>query len=252
MAAVNPLGRDSVLGLKDIVRLVEDDLARVEEVFRAQVPLRRAAGGRDRPLHPGGRGQARAPGAAAARGPALRLPGRAGGDSGLHRRVHPHREPPARRHHRRGHHPPRPPQREQPLGQRHHRSPRRLPLHEVDGHGALAGQLADPAPPLRRDAPPHRGRDPRDRAERQPAASRRRTTSTRSAGRRPTSSPPAPASGRSSARWARSARAPSGATASTSASASRWWTTSSTSRRRRRRSASPWRTTCARARSPCP
>ncbi len=37
MAAVNPLGRDSVLGLKDIVRLVEDDLARVEEVFRAQV-----------------------------------------------------------------------------------------------------------------------------------------------------------------------------------------------------------------------
>jgi octaprenyl-diphosphate synthase len=37
LAAVNPLGRDGVLGLKDIVRLVEDDLARVEEVFRAQV-----------------------------------------------------------------------------------------------------------------------------------------------------------------------------------------------------------------------
>ena len=37
MAAVNPLGRDSVLGLKDIVRLVEDDLARVEEIFRSQV-----------------------------------------------------------------------------------------------------------------------------------------------------------------------------------------------------------------------
>jgi octaprenyl-diphosphate synthase len=37
VAAVNPLGRDSVLGLKDIVRLVEDDLGRVEEVFRSQV-----------------------------------------------------------------------------------------------------------------------------------------------------------------------------------------------------------------------
>jgi octaprenyl-diphosphate synthase len=37
VAAVNPLGRHSVLGLKDIVRLVEDDLARVEDVFRAQV-----------------------------------------------------------------------------------------------------------------------------------------------------------------------------------------------------------------------
>jgi octaprenyl-diphosphate synthase len=37
MAAVNPLGRTSVLGLKDIVRLVEDDLGKVEEVFRSQV-----------------------------------------------------------------------------------------------------------------------------------------------------------------------------------------------------------------------
>ena len=37
MAAVNPLGRSSVLGLKDIVRLVEDDLGKVEEVFRSQV-----------------------------------------------------------------------------------------------------------------------------------------------------------------------------------------------------------------------
>ena len=37
MAAVNPLGRASVLGLKDIVRLVEDDLGRVEELFRSQV-----------------------------------------------------------------------------------------------------------------------------------------------------------------------------------------------------------------------
>jgi octaprenyl-diphosphate synthase len=37
MAAVNPLGRSSVLGLKDIVRLVEDDLGRVEDVFRTQV-----------------------------------------------------------------------------------------------------------------------------------------------------------------------------------------------------------------------
>ncbi|HKZ31109.1 MAG TPA: polyprenyl synthetase family protein [Vicinamibacteria bacterium] len=34
---MNPLGRASVLGLKDIVRLVEDDLGRVEEVFRSQV-----------------------------------------------------------------------------------------------------------------------------------------------------------------------------------------------------------------------
>jgi octaprenyl-diphosphate synthase len=37
LAAVNPLRRGAVLGLKDIVRLVEDDLARVEDVFRAQV-----------------------------------------------------------------------------------------------------------------------------------------------------------------------------------------------------------------------
>ncbi len=37
MAAVNPLGRASVLGLRDIVRLVEDDLGKVEEVFRSQV-----------------------------------------------------------------------------------------------------------------------------------------------------------------------------------------------------------------------
>ena len=37
MAAVNPLGRRDVLELKDIVRLVEDDLARVESVFSEQV-----------------------------------------------------------------------------------------------------------------------------------------------------------------------------------------------------------------------
>lgn len=37
MAAVNPLGRRDVLGLKDIVRLVDDDLARVEAVFSEQV-----------------------------------------------------------------------------------------------------------------------------------------------------------------------------------------------------------------------
>ena len=34
MAAVNPLGRDSVLGLKDIVRLVEDDLQTVMQLLR--------------------------------------------------------------------------------------------------------------------------------------------------------------------------------------------------------------------------
>ncbi|MFI4942524.1 MAG: polyprenyl synthetase family protein [Burkholderiales bacterium] len=34
---MNPLGRTSVMGLKDIVRLVEDDLGKVEEVFRTQV-----------------------------------------------------------------------------------------------------------------------------------------------------------------------------------------------------------------------
>jgi octaprenyl-diphosphate synthase len=37
VATANPLGRTSVLGLKEIVRLVEDDLGRVEEVFRSQV-----------------------------------------------------------------------------------------------------------------------------------------------------------------------------------------------------------------------
>ena len=37
MAAVNPLGRRDVLDLKDIVRLVEDDLAKVEAVFSEQV-----------------------------------------------------------------------------------------------------------------------------------------------------------------------------------------------------------------------
>jgi octaprenyl-diphosphate synthase len=37
VAAVNPLGRRDVLGLKDIVRLVEDDLREVEDVFTEQV-----------------------------------------------------------------------------------------------------------------------------------------------------------------------------------------------------------------------
>jgi len=37
LAAVNPLGRQHVLGLKDIVRLVEEDLAKVEVVFAEQV-----------------------------------------------------------------------------------------------------------------------------------------------------------------------------------------------------------------------
>jgi octaprenyl-diphosphate synthase len=37
MAAVDPVGRRSVLGLKDIVQLVEDDLVRVEELFENQV-----------------------------------------------------------------------------------------------------------------------------------------------------------------------------------------------------------------------
>jgi octaprenyl-diphosphate synthase len=37
VAAVNPLRRGGVLGLKDIVRLVENDLTRVEEVFAEQV-----------------------------------------------------------------------------------------------------------------------------------------------------------------------------------------------------------------------
>jgi octaprenyl-diphosphate synthase len=37
VAAVNPLGRRDVLGLKDILRLVESDLALVEEVFAEQV-----------------------------------------------------------------------------------------------------------------------------------------------------------------------------------------------------------------------
>lgn len=37
MAAVNPIGSGSAIGLRDIVRLVEDDLARVEDVFTEQV-----------------------------------------------------------------------------------------------------------------------------------------------------------------------------------------------------------------------
>jgi octaprenyl-diphosphate synthase len=37
VAAVNPLGRASVIGLKEIVRLVEGDLGKVEDVFRTQV-----------------------------------------------------------------------------------------------------------------------------------------------------------------------------------------------------------------------
>jgi len=37
MAAVDPIGGRSVLGLKDIVQLVEDDLVRVEELFEKQV-----------------------------------------------------------------------------------------------------------------------------------------------------------------------------------------------------------------------
>ncbi|HEX9203392.1 MAG TPA: polyprenyl synthetase family protein [Vicinamibacteria bacterium] len=37
MAAADPVGRGSVAGLKEIVALVEDDLARVEELFEVQV-----------------------------------------------------------------------------------------------------------------------------------------------------------------------------------------------------------------------
>ena len=37
VAAVNPLGWREVLALKDIVRLVEEDLAKVEMVFTEQV-----------------------------------------------------------------------------------------------------------------------------------------------------------------------------------------------------------------------
>ncbi len=37
MAAVNPIGRSDLVGLKDIVRLIEDDLARVEDVFVEQM-----------------------------------------------------------------------------------------------------------------------------------------------------------------------------------------------------------------------
>ena len=45
MAAVNPLGRASVLGLKDIVRLVEDDLGQGRRGLQEPGALRRAAGG---------------------------------------------------------------------------------------------------------------------------------------------------------------------------------------------------------------
>ena len=61
-------------------------------------------------------------------------------------------------------------------------------------HGALPGQPADPAPALRRHPAHDRGRDPRDRGQRQPRRHARRTTSTSSGARRPTSSRPAPAS----------------------------------------------------------
>ena len=64
--------------------------------------------------------QARAAGAAAAGEPAVRLPRRAGDRAGFDRGVHPHGLAAPRRHHRRGHHAPGPPQRQQPLGQRHH------------------------------------------------------------------------------------------------------------------------------------
>ena len=37
MAAADPVGRGSVAGLKEIVALVEDDLAKVEELFEEQV-----------------------------------------------------------------------------------------------------------------------------------------------------------------------------------------------------------------------
>ena len=40
MASVDPIGRQSTLGLRDIVRLVEDDLARVEEARTAVPALR--------------------------------------------------------------------------------------------------------------------------------------------------------------------------------------------------------------------
>ena len=63
--------------------------------------------------------------------------------------------------------------------------------------------LRDPAPALRRHAAPDRGRDPGDRAQRQHARDGARSTSTSSGARRRICSPPARGSARS---WATSAR----------------------------------------------
>ena len=88
----------------------------------------------------------------------------------------------------------------------------RLPVHEVDIDGAVPGQPADPAAALGRDAPHDRGRDPGDPALRGPGRDAPRTTWTSSAARRRRCSRPACAS---AGCWASSARrrsAPSRAT----------------------------------------
>ncbi|MCH7565309.1 MAG: DUF512 domain-containing protein [Gemmatimonadetes bacterium] len=52
MASVDPLGRQSTLELRDIVRLVEDDLVRVEALFAERLPRLAEATGAEVALVP--------------------------------------------------------------------------------------------------------------------------------------------------------------------------------------------------------
>ncbi len=174
VAAVNPIGRSDLRRAQGHRPPGRRRPGARRGRVRGADALRRAAGERDRPLRAGGRRQARAAGAAAAGEPALRLPGRARDRAGVDGRVHPHGLAAARRHHRRG--------RRRGAGGAASTaagattSPSWLGDFLYTKSMAMAlsqDNLRDPAPALRRHAAPDRGRDPRDRAQRQHARDRR-------------------------------------------------------------------------------
>ena len=148
----------SVPDLAHIFEPVRDELKRVEREFARHLESRvelipemgkyvQMSGGKRDP-----------PGRAAHVCAPLRLHGRPCRAQRGGRRVHPHGDARPRRHHRWRRHAPRPADRALPVGQRHHRAARRLPLHPLDGDGAHAGQPRGRPAPLRLHAEDDRGR----------------------------------------------------------------------------------------------
>ena len=157
MAALNPFGGRSVAGLKEIVSLVEDDLAKVEDLFEAQFRSDVGLVGEIGRYIRGGGGKRIRPAL-------LLLACRVGGYRGeraillasvvefIHTATLLHDDIIDEATTRRG---------KRSVNSRWGNDITvllgRLPLYEVDGHGPRAGQPAHPAPPLRRHPAHDRG-----------------------------------------------------------------------------------------------